>query len=107
MSEPNDDAIESLLRQQFPGPVADAGFSERVMQQLPPRHRRKAWPLWAGVLAGIAACWPVLGGMPVLHVGWSDWLAGVPSNTAIGMWLAMTALSLLALGWGLAESGRR
>ena len=107
MNEPNDDAIEALLRQQFQGHVPDEGFSERVMRQLPPRRRRAAWPRWVGVLTGMAMCWPILGDMPVLRTGWADWLAGVPSSTAIGMWVAITALSLLALGWGLAESGRR
>ncbi len=103
----DDDILDALLRQQFEGPVADDGFSERVMRHLPPRRRRVAWPLWLGVLAGIAACWTCLAHAPLLHLGWRDWMAGELSPSVIGTWLAMAALSVLALGWGLMESRGR
>jgi hypothetical protein len=107
MNEAHDDTIDALLRRQFEGPVIDGGFSERVMQQLPPRRRRVAWPLWLGVLLGAAACWMCLVHVPLLHLGWRDWLAGELSTSVIGMWLAMAILSLLAMGWSLAESSNR
>lgn len=107
MNESHDDTIEGLLRRQFEGPVADDGFSERVMQHLPSRRRRTAWPLWLGVLMGAAACWVCLISVPLLHIGWRDWLAGELSTSAIGMLLAMATMSLLALGWGLMDSGNR
>jgi hypothetical protein len=106
MNESHDDSIETLLRKQFDGPIADDGFSERVMRQLPSR-RRTSWPLWLGALMGTAACWICLAHVPLLHVGWQDWLAGDLSTPVIGMWLAMAAMSLLALGWGLMESRGR
>jgi len=101
------DSIEALLRRQFEGPVADDGFSERVMQRLPPRPRHVSWPLWLGVLVGAAACGICLARVPLLHAGWRDWLAGELSPSAIGMALAMALMSVLALGWGLAESRDR
>ncbi|MBN8885670.1 MAG: DUF5056 domain-containing protein [Rudaea sp.] len=107
MNESNDDTIETLLRRQFEGPVLDDGFSERVMRHLPLRRRRIAWPIWLGVLIGAAACWICLTNVPLLYVGWRDSLAGVLSPAVIGLWLAMAALSLLALGWGLVESRDR
>jgi len=107
MSEPHDDGIEALLRQQFEGSVADDGFSGRVMRQLPPRRRRAGWPLWLGMVAGAAACWPCLAGAPLLQAGWRDWLRGELSLPVAGMWLAVIGLSWLALGWGLAESRGR
>jgi hypothetical protein len=107
MNEPHDDAIEALLLQTFEGPVADDDFSERVMQHLPSRRRRAAWPLRSGLLIGTAACWLSLADAPLLRMGWRDWLAGALSMPAIGLWLAMAAMSLLALGWSLAESGNR
>ncbi|GAB3782487.1 DUF5056 domain-containing protein [Dyella agri] len=107
MSEPHDEEIEALLRRQFEGAVADDGFSERVMQRLPPRRRRHGWPLWLGVLAGAAACWLCLAGAPLLHAGWRAWLHGEWSPSVIGAWLAMVCLAWLALGWGLAESRDR
>lgn len=103
----NDDAIEALLRRQFEGPVADDGFSERVMRQLPPRRRRIAWPLWLGLLAGACACWPSLAGTPLLHAGWRDWLDGELSAPAMGLLLAVAGMAWLALGWTLAESEDR
>ncbi|BDU19003.1 hypothetical protein [Dyella sp. GSA-30] len=107
MNEPHDDEIEALLRRQFEGPVADDGFSERVMRHIPPRRRRTAWPLWLGGLAGAATCWLSLTDVPMLQMGWKDWLAGELSVPAMGMFLAMGTMSLLALGWSLAESGNR
>jgi hypothetical protein len=103
----NDDMIEALLRRQFEGPVADDGFSERVMRQLPPRRRRIAWPLWLGLLAGACACGLSLADMPLLHAGWRDWLDGEPSVPAMGLLLAVAGMAWLALGWTLAESGDR
>lgn len=103
MNDPSDDAIEALLRKQFDGPVPDAGFSDRVMQRLPPRRRRSAWPLWAGVLAGVVACWLGLRHAPILHVGWSDWLHADWSIPAITVALLIVGTSLLALCWGVGE----
>jgi Domain of unknown function (DUF5056) len=107
MNESHDDTIEALLRRQFDGPVADDGFSDRVMQHLPTHRRRATWPLWIGVLIGTAACGICIDSVPLLHNGWRDWLAGEPSISAIGMWAMMAAMSLLALMWSLAESGNR
>lgn len=104
MNDLDDEAITRLLRQQFEGPVADDGFCARVMQQLPPRPRQTAWPVWLGLLAGIATCWSILAGMPLLHSGWADWAAGAPSPSTITLWLAGGILALLALAWGLAET---
>ncbi len=107
MNESHDDTIDALLRHQFEGPIADEGFSERVMQHLPTHRRRATWPLWLGVLIGAAACWICMDSVPLFHNGWHDWLAGQPSMSAIGMWAMMAAMSLLALMWSLAESSRR
>lgn len=103
MTEPTDDAIEILLRQHFGGPVRDEGFSERVMRRLPLRRGHSAWPLWAGVLAGIVACWLGLLHAPILHAGWSDWLRGVWSTPAITLVLVLAGISLMALFWSVGE----
>lgn len=105
MSELSDDAIESLLRKQFDGPVADAGFSDRAMQTLPPRGRRITWPLRAGILAGVTTCWLGLVRAPLVHAGWSDWMGGEWSIPAFTMVLAIAGMSLLAVCWGVAEAG--
>ncbi|BFI96655.1 MAG: hypothetical protein RSP_21650 [Rhodanobacter sp.] len=107
MNDVHDDGIEALLRRGFDGPIPDGGFSERVMQRLPARRRRIAWPLWGGVLAGVAAGWASLSRSPLLHDGWRDWLHGDWSMPAIALLLAVAGMSLLACGWGVLEAGER
>lgn len=100
---PNDDAIEQLLRARFDGPLADDGFSERVMRSLPPRRRRIDWPARAGLAAGAVACWASLQSAPLLHAGWNAWLGGRLTTPAIAVLLAVAGMSLLALWWSVAE----
>lgn len=104
MNEERDDAIEALLRRQFHGPVADEGFSARIVQRLPRRRRRAAWPLGAGLLAGVAACWAVLRSSPLLVAGWHDYAGGHWSTAAIAVSAAMLGMTLLALAWSVAEA---
>ncbi len=103
MNHENDDSLDKLLRDAFDGPVADGGFSERVMQVLPPRRRAASWVSAAGVCAGAIACWLALGTAPVLRAGWQDWLHRDASPAAIILFLVVVVMSLLGLGWGLAE----
>lgn len=107
MNQSRDDAIEALLRKQFDGPVRDEGFSERLMQRLPWRRRRVAWPLWAGALAGAVACWLALLPSRLLRNGWQDWIGGHWSAAGIAVLLAMLGMALLALIWGVAETDHR
>lgn len=107
MNHPHDDAIETLLRRQFEGPLPDDGFADRVMRQLPPRRRRVTWPLWTGILAGAAACWLSLLRTPFLHGGWRDWMNGQLSAPGIVLLTAMAGMALLACWWTLAEADDR
>ncbi|MGG6462559.1 hypothetical protein [Solilutibacter silvestris] len=104
MNHKNDDGFDKLLRDAFDGPVADGGFSDRVMQALPPRRRASSWMLVAAMsAAGAIACWLALGTAPVLRAGWHDWLHRDASSAAIILFLVVVVMSLLGLGWGLAE----
>ena len=104
MNHPHDDATDAFLRKQFDGPVADNGFSERVMQQLPPRRRRTVWPPWVGILAGAGACWLSLLTTPFLHAGWKGWMSGELSISAIALISAIAGMSLLACWWSTMEA---
>ncbi|WP_386068680.1 hypothetical protein ACFJIW_02265 [Tahibacter sp. UC22_41] len=101
---PEDDAIDALLRSQFEGSVPDDGFCDRVMQQLPARPRRRAWPLWSGIAAGMTACALTLSSTPLVRLGWRDWLGGNVSAPVIALLLALAGMSLLAMCWSLAEA---
>lgn len=103
MNDPADDAIETLLRQQFEGAVPDEGFCDRVMQQLPSPRRRATWPVWTGLLVGAASCWMSLQATSLLRIGWHDWVHGEWSVPAIVLLLVMAGMSLLASGWALLE----
>lgn len=104
MNPIHDDDIDALLRQSFDGPAADAGFSDRVMQHVQPRRRASAWPLVACLFAGAVLCWLTVSGSPLWRAAWHGWLAGEWSASTVITLTAMTALSLLALGWTLAEA---
>lgn len=106
MNHPKDDAIDALLRRQFEGAVADDGFCDRVMEQLPAR-RRATWPLWAGILAGVAACASSLWSMPLLRAGWRDWAGGMPTTPALAVLLVLAVMALLAMVWSLYEADDR
>ena len=99
-----DDEIDALLRQSFDGPTPDAGFSDRVMQRLPSRRRPSAWPLAAGVLVGAVLCSLSLFNSPLWRAGWHGWLVGEWSSSTILVLSTMAGMSLLALGWSLAEA---
>ena len=104
MSDMHDNDIEALLRQNFEGPVANDGFSEKVMQRLPARRRIK-WPLLGGALAGVAGCALSLLRSSLLSDGWRDWLRGEwQSMPAMVLLLAMAGMTLLACWWGASEA---
>jgi hypothetical protein len=104
MSPIDDDDIDALLRQSFDGPTPDAGFSDRLMQQLPPRRRRFAWPLVAGVLTGTALGVLSLSNSPLWRASWQGWMVGEWSASGLVVVSMMAGLTLLAVGWSLAEA---
>jgi hypothetical protein len=107
MSGLDDDAIDAVLLERFEGPVPDDGFCDQVMQSLPARRRRAAWPLALGIAAGGILCWLSLHTAPLVRIGWRDWLSGAPSAPAIILLAAMAGISLLALVWTTAEADDR
>lgn len=107
MNDLNDDAIGKLLLDQFEGPVPDDGFCDRAMQSLPPHHRRTAWPLALGIVAGGVLCWLTLQNAPLIRIAYRDWASGELSASAMILLTAMAGVSLLAAGWSIAEADDR
>src|SRR5687768_1480120 len=104
MNPRHDHDIDALLRQSFDGPAPDAGFSERVMRQLPPRRRRSTWPLVAGVVAGVILCSLNVSTSALWRTAWQEWLFGEWSTSTLVVLATMAVMTLLALGWSLAEA---
>lgn len=103
MNESPDSSLDALLRQQFEGPVADDGFCDRVMQQLPPRRRAHRWQQLVGIFAGLGACLWSLSSTPLLRAGMQDWGHGSLSSAAMMLLLTLMGMSLLASWWALTE----
>lgn len=104
MNHSDDNEIETMLLKQLEGPVPDNGFSDRLMQRLPPRRRRTVWPLWAGVLTGTGTCWLSLLSSPLLHIGWQGWVRGELSASVIALMVVFFGMSLLACWWSTMEA---
>ncbi|MCH1908269.1 hypothetical protein SQW19_09300 [Stenotrophomonas acidaminiphila] len=106
MNDPRQRDLGTLLRREFEGPVADDGFSDRVMRRLPPR-RSLRWPLWLGLSVGAGAAGWALAQTPLLRVGWQEWLAGQFSAAGIGMWLMSMGIAWLVAAWALSADASR
>ena len=107
MNDIDDEAVDKILRDAFEGPVPDDGFCDSVMQVLPARRRRAAWPLVLGVVTGGAACGVSVLSTPLFQIGWHDWLSGQVSAPALAVLVTMTGISYLALAWTAAETDDR
>ncbi|MDZ3833329.1 MAG: hypothetical protein U0S50_16155 [Sphingopyxis sp.] len=107
MNDEAEDVLDALLREHFEGPVPDEGFCARVVDRLPARRRRNNWPMAAGILAGVAACWFSLWSDPITSAGWRDWLSGYPSTSTMTLLISMMSMTALALAWTIAEADDR
>ena len=104
MNDHQDLSIDTLLRRQFEGPVPDDGFSDRLMQQLPPRRRRRHWQLPTAIAIGLVASILSLSSAPLISQGWQDCIHGQFSVAAIITLLTVVGVSIAASWWALAES---
>jgi hypothetical protein len=106
-----DERLDALLRQAVPGPLADDGFSTRVLTTLPPP--RRGWPTgWrAVILVGAAVAAVALGGSdfgPVLNQGVAALAAATDLFDQPDLWLAVALIIgvLAATANDEAEGGR-
>lgn len=104
MSAEADDAIDTLLRLTFDGPVEDGGFTDRVVRTLPRRRPQGAWFSLVGMLAGTVSCWLAIRSSPIVLSGWKNWVSGDSPVPLIPLLIAVLGLSLLGLVWAISES---
>lgn len=104
MNDKIDNAIERLLREAAPDPVADEGFCAGLVERLPPHRPHAQWPLAVGIVAGMLACWFSMSAAPAALIGWHDWISGDLTSPALALLASLAGLNLMALAWTLIEA---
>jgi hypothetical protein len=103
MNEPHLLEFDERLRRAFEAEVADGGFTARVMQALPPRPRRRAWPLTAAALAGSVLAWLSLAPSTLVELAAVEWLAADPGPHAAVLLALLGGMGVLGCAWALEE----
>lgn len=103
MNDTSDKKLDDLLRSAFSGPLADDGFSARVLRALPPRRRQRPWLVPCAALVGGMLAWLVLLPSPLLQQAAREWLAGGIGFATVSVCALSLVVSLLGCGWALEE----
>jgi hypothetical protein len=103
MNETLDHELDERLRRGFDAAVDDDGFTSRVMQALPPRRRRPAWPLPAAAAVGGLLAWLSLASSGLLELAAREWLAAEPGAPLAFLMALVVGTGLLACAWALEE----
>ncbi len=104
LNDTSDHKLDELLRRQFPGAVADDGFSARVMHALPQRRASRPWLLPVAAVAGTLLAWLALMPSPVWQQAAQEWLQGNLGAATAGIGLLMFAVTLASCAWSLEEA---
>src|SRR5690606_23473741 len=97
----SDQKLDDLLRRQFPGAVADDGFSARVMRALPPRRQPRLWLLPSAAVAGSLLAWLALMPSPVWQQIAQEWSADDFGAASVGMGVLLLAVTMVSCAWAL------
>lgn len=100
MSDPK---LDGLLRRQFPGAVAEDGFTSRVMRVLPPRRAPRPWLVPGAAVAGSLLAWLALMPSPVWQQAAREWLQGDPGAATAGIGVLLMVVTLVSCAWSLEE----
>jgi hypothetical protein len=104
MNDLSDEAIDALLRRDFEGPVADDGFSLRVMHALPTRKRRPTWLLPLALAGGGALAWAALTPSSLWLEVAREGATGSPGPATVLFLVVMLGTGLVGCAWALEES---
>ena len=104
MTDLDDQKLDDLLRRQFPGAVADDGFTARVMRALPPRRQPRSCLVPGAAVAGSLLAWLALMPSPVWQQAAREWLAGDPGAATAGIAVLLLAMTLAGCAWSLEEN---
>lgn len=103
MNDTPDHELDTWLRHEFEGPVADDGFATRVMSALPRRTRRRAWPLPAAAAAGGLLAWLALSPSPLVEFAMREWRAADFGPSSAVLLALLFGMVLLGCAWALDE----
>jgi hypothetical protein len=103
MTELDDQKLDDLLRRQFPGAVADDGFTARVMRVLPPRRQPRPWLVPGAAVVGSVLAWLALMPSPVWQQAAREWLQGDLGAATAGIGVLLMVVTLVSCAWSLEE----
>jgi hypothetical protein len=103
MTELDDQKLDDLLRRQFPGAVAEDGFTSRVMRALPPRRAPRPWLVPGAAVAGSLLAWLALMPSPVWQQAAREWLQGDFGAATAGIGVLLVVVTLVSCAWSLEE----
>lgn len=103
MNDPLAHDLDERLRREFDTAFAEDGFTARVMQALPPRPGRRAWPLTAAALAGSVLAWLSLAPSTLVELAAAEWLAADPGPHSAIVLALLFGIGVLGCAWALEE----
>ncbi|GGX21090.1 hypothetical protein [Undibacterium macrobrachii] len=104
MTHPVEPNIEALLSDAYDGPVADDGFSVRVMQKIPAQRKtHHSYSLIAFAAGLFALMWQVLSSS-LFEKAWHDLAQAQFSVTVMVLFAVFFGASLLVSAWALTEA---
>jgi hypothetical protein len=103
MTDLDDQKLDDLLRRQFPGAVAEDGFTSRVMRALPPRRAPRPWLVPGAAVAGSVLAWLALMPSPVWQQAAREWLQGDLGAATAGIGVLLMVVTLVSCAWSLEE----
>lgn len=98
-----DPQLEALLRNSFEGPVADAGFTDRVMRALPPRREPRRWLVPMSAVAGGVLAWLALMPSPLWREVAREWIGGQFGAASVGVAVLALVVALASCACSLEE----
>ncbi|MFZ6798998.1 hypothetical protein [Undibacterium sp. Di24W] len=104
MNQKIDPSLDELLRDYYEAPVADEGFSDRLMQTTPQKRPRYSCHFSISLLLGMAALLWQTSSIPLFHNACQDLVHG---HLTTSVWLlcgVFASVSLFVSTWLLTES---
>lgn len=104
MNQQIDPNLDEMLRDYYEAPVADEGFSGRLMQTIPQKRPRYFHHFLISLLLGMMALLWQTSSIPLFHNAWQDLAQGQMSTSVWMLYGVLASVSLFVSYWLLTES---